>query len=182
MGNGNARGFALMQRSLTPAEAQCVHQELKSTPNILGYTKRELLRLRDVWVVTSEGRLAGVCASVNLPAQWTEIMFLYVLPAFRGQGLGKRLFDEAWNLAQRQRRHIYVLSRNPQVIGWMSERGMTISSRFWAAPWPVQWHMHRHMTSWYRCREQLRKWREIRQCPSLKQGISLAKSETPLWP
>lgn len=163
-------------RALTEAEARLLHQELKNTPYILGYTVRELQSLQEVWVAEDAGELAGVCVSVDLAGNWTEISFLLVLPAFRGQGYGRDLFREAWQQARYRQRHVYVLSRNPTVLKWMSELGITVTRRLWAAPWSVHWHMQKHMASWYRCREQWRKRQAIQQCPPLQQGIQKASS------
>lgn len=158
-------------RPLTRSEALRLHQELKTTPNILGYTVRELERLSDVFVAEAAGEFAGVCFSVDLVAGWTEIAALYVLPDFRGAGLGARLFQAAWERALERRRHVYILSRNPQVVAWMRDRGMTVDGCLWFAPLPVQWYMPRYMASWHRSAEGFRKRREIARCPPLLQGV-----------
>lgn len=134
-------------RRLTHAEALRLHQELKSTPNILGYTVRELLCLTDVQVAEVDGRLAGAGWSVDLSMGWTEIAALYVLPEFRGRGIGERLFRAAWGRAQERERHVYVLSRNPQVVGWMRELGMAVDGKLWRAPLAVHWYMQWYMMS-----------------------------------
>lgn len=161
----------LKYRALTHAEAVQVHEELKHTPNILGYTVRELTRWSDVYVAQVEQKFAGVCFSLDLAQNWTEIAALCVLPEFRGCGIGTLLFDAAWARAQERQRHVYVLSRNPQVIGWMQARGMSIDGKHWQAPAAVQWDMARHLANWYRTQEGFRKRRAIRQCPPLLQGI-----------
>ena len=161
----------IVHRPLTHSEALTLHQELKTTPNILGYTVRELERLSDVHVAQFDEEFAGVCFSIDLIRGWTEIAALYVLPDFRGKGIGERLFRAAWERAQGRQRHIYVLSRNPQVVEWMRELGMTVDRNVWRAPLAVQWYMQHYMASWYRVTESVRKHGEIRQCPPLLQGI-----------
>jgi N-acetylglutamate synthase-like GNAT family acetyltransferase len=161
----------IVHRLLSHEEAVRLHRELKTTPNILGYTVRELERLADVQVAEAEGEFAGACWSVDLAQGWTEIAALYVLPEFRGRGIGETLFRIAWNHAQGRKRHVYILSRNPQVIDWMRELGMRVDGKLWCAPLAVHWYMQRYMASWYRGAESLRKRREIRQCPPLVQGI-----------
>ena len=49
----------ITRRPLTRAEALRLHEELKTTPNILGYTVRELERLSDVQVAEVEGGVRG---------------------------------------------------------------------------------------------------------------------------
>ena len=169
----------ITHRPLTREEAIRLHQDLKSTPNILGYTVRELLRLSDVYVAEVNDAFAGACWSVDLACGWTEIAVLYVFPEFRGEGIGCRLFDCAWSSARSRQRHLYILSRNPQVIQWMKERGMTVNGKLWCAPLAVQWYMTWYMTSWYRWCESIRKHRAIQQCPPLLQGSILYTTENP---
>lgn len=65
--SGSATGsITLVQRALTRQEALCLHEELKTTPNIFGYTQEELLRFRDVLIAEVEGIFAGACLSKDL--------------------------------------------------------------------------------------------------------------------
>lgn len=152
-----AEDLLLVRRSLTPAEASRFHEELKTTPNILGYTVKELLGFRDVLVAEAEGDFAGVCISKDLLFGWTDIAVLYVLPAFRGRGIGTRLYTAAWERARHRGRHIYTLSRSPEVLHLMESLGMEPCASVWRAPLAVHLHMNRHMASWYRTREAFRK-------------------------
>lgn len=161
----------VVHRPLSLVEAKQVHAALKETPNILGYTVRELTHFSDVFVAEVDGMFAGVCFSVDLTQNWTEIAVLFVLPEFEGQGLGTALFEAAWARAGQRRRHLYVLSRNPQVVGWMKARGMEVGAVGWKAPWAVQWYMARYMASRHRWAEGFRKRRAISACPPLMQGI-----------
>lgn len=161
----------IVYRPMTPAEASLVHEALKETPNILGYTVQELLRLSDVYIAEASGAFAGLCFSVDLAQNWTEIAALFVLPEFRGRGIGEALFTAAWDRAAARRRHLYVLSRNPQVVGWMRAREMDVSAISWRAPLAVHWYMARYMASRHRWAESFRKREAIQACPPLMQGI-----------
>ena len=167
----------IIHRPLTQAEAVQVHRALKDTPNILGYTVRELTRLSDVYVAAQDGRFAGVCFSADLRQNWTEIAALCVLPDFRGRGIGRALFQAAWERTQARCRHVYVLSRNPQVIKWMQAQGMEVGGKMRYAPLVVHWHMACHMASGYRMREGFRKRKAIKECPPLLQGIKKYRAE-----
>lgn len=148
----------LRHRPLTEAEARRLHEELKTTANIFGYTVRELLRFREVVVAEDEdGRFAGACLSKDLTFHWTDIAALYVLPGFRGRGLGGKLYTTAFERARERRRHIYTLSRSPEVIHLMERFGMTLTRSPLNAPFAVHLHMQCHMASWYRFREGMRK-------------------------
>ncbi|MEO7718211.1 MAG: GNAT family N-acetyltransferase [Capsulimonas sp.] len=161
----------ITHRPLKPSEAETLHQELKSTPNILGFTVRELVRMQDVQVAEDNGVFAGAALTFDLPLGWTEIAAVYVLPRFRGLGLGKGLLHASWDRATIRERHIYMLSRNTSVVEWMRGQGMTISGNPMLAPFAVQIWMPVYMASRHRWMESLRKSREIRKCPSMVQGI-----------
>ncbi len=161
----------IVHRPLTLPEAQRLHEALRETPNILGYTVRELLGLSDVFAAQEDGKFAGVCFSVDMAQNWTEIAVLFVLPQFSGLGIGTALFKAAWDRANERGRHVYMLSRNPQVVGWMRARGMEVRAAGWKAPLAVHGYMARYMASRHRWSESFRKRRAIRQCPPLMQGI-----------
>lgn len=161
----------IVHRPLMLAEAEQVHTALKETPNILGYTVRELLRLPDMFVGEADGAFAGVCFSVDMGRRWTEIAAVLVLPEFQGRGMGTALFAAAWDRGWGRGRHLYVLSRNPQVVGWMEARGMEVSAVGRNAPLAAHRHMARHMASRHRWAESFRKREAIRACPPLVQGV-----------
>lgn len=160
-------------RPLTRPEAEALHRELKTTPNILGYTVRELVRARDVWVATAgaDGAFAGVMLSLDMPLGWTELAALYVLPEYRGRGIARELFDRAWERGASRRRHLYALSRNKQVQEMMRRRGMVLDGALWRAPLAVHLFMPLYMSSPYRNVEAFRKAKSMRETAPLLQGI-----------
>jgi ribosomal protein S18 acetylase RimI-like enzyme len=160
----------LTHRTLTQAEAALLHEELKTTPNILGYTVKELTRFPDVFVAEVEGAFAGACISKDLWFGWTDIAVLYVLPAFRGQGLGTELYTAAWQRAQQRSRHIFTLSCSPEVIHLMERFGMRVTRSMWSAPLAVHLHMNKHMMHWYRLKEAFRKSRQMQRKSPLLSG------------
>ncbi len=155
---GAAAAAALVFRTLTPEEAGVLHEELKTTPNILGYTVPELLRFREVVVAhDAEGIFAGACLSKDLAFGWTDVAVLYVFPAFRGRGIAARLYEDAFARACGRGRHVFTLSRSPQVIRLMERFGMKMTRSLWRAPLAFHLYMNGHMMSVYRTREMLRK-------------------------
>lgn len=161
----------IVHRPLTLEEARLLHRELKSTPNIIGYTVGELRAKRDVFVGEVDGRFAGLFFSVDLPFGWTELAVLYVLPAFRGHGLGRTLFDSAYRRAEERRRHIFVLSRNPAVVEWMREKGMEVSAVGFKAPLAYHLHSFFYMAHPYRNIEAFRKLPQMLKGAPLMQGM-----------
>jgi len=160
----------LTHRALTAEEAACLHRELKTTPNILGYTVREIVGFEDVFVAECDGEFGGVCISKDLLFSWTDIAVLYVLPDFRGRGVGRELYTAAWERAQQRKRHIFTLSRNASVLRMMEDFGMEMSCSMWRAPLAVHLHMNRHMMSVYRFRESIRKSKEMKGALPLRSG------------
>lgn len=161
----------LNHRKLTAAEAALLHAELKTTPNILGYTIRELMGCSDVWVAEEDGAFAGACISKDLFFGWTDIAVLYVIPTFRGRGLGRGLYAAAWERAEQRGRHILTLSRNLEVIAMMKRRGMIVSGSMLKAPLAMHLHMQCHMMSVYRLREGIRKGRQMQTELPLLVGV-----------
>ena len=147
----------LVHRNLTPDEARWLHEELKTTPNILGYTVPELLRFREVIVAESGGAFAGACLSKDLLFGWTDIAALYMLPDFRQRGIGALLYRAAFARAEERGRHIFTLSRSPEVIRLMERLGLNLTRSVWRAPLAFHLHMNRHMASAYRLKESVRK-------------------------
>jgi GNAT superfamily N-acetyltransferase len=160
----------LTHRKLTEAEAAILHEELKTTPNIFGYTVKELLRFEEVFVAEVEGSFAGACLSKDLAFGWTDIAVLYILPSFRGKGLGTALYTAAWQRAEQRGRHIYTLSSSAEVIHLMERFGMERTHSMWKAPLAVHLHMNRHMMSLYRIREMIRKSKEMKRTYPLVSG------------
>jgi len=170
--------ITITHRKLTLQEARVLHEELKSTPNILGFTVRELLRMRDVHVAEADGVFAGAALSMDLPFRWTDIAAVYVLPGFRRLGIGDRLLGAAWDRVVERNRHVYMLSRNASVVEWMRANEMVISKYIITAPLAVHVWMPIYMTSWHRTKESFRKSREIQRCPQLVQGVKKNPSKS----
>jgi len=151
----------LENRPLTVDEATILHHELKTTPNILGYSVKELTDFGTGIVAVAEtdsgSAFAGVCLCKDLLWNWSDIAVLYVLPAFRGARISSRLFAAAFDALQERKRHVFVLSRTPQIIRLMEARQMRISKSGFAAPLAVHIDINLHMANGYRWREAIRK-------------------------
>ncbi len=151
----------LENRPLTVDEATVLHHELKTTPNILGYSVHELTDFGTGIVAVADtdtgAAFAGVCLCKDLLWNWSDIAVLYVLPTFRGARLGSRLFTAAFDTLRERERHIFVLSRTPQIIRLMEARQMRMGGSGFAAPLAVHIDINLHMMNAYRWREAVRK-------------------------
>lgn len=130
--------------------------EIKTTPNISGYTKKEWERFKDVWIAEAEGKAVGVVVNKNFSKDWAETPILYVHEPHRFKGIGKRLFKEAIKSAKGAKKNIYYVSRNPIVIKWIKEEKMKIVP-INKMPLSVFLHFLKKMLNFYRVKEFIRK-------------------------
>lgn len=130
--------IAIRKRILSAQEAALLYRTIKEVPNISGYTFGEWRNLGPIWIAEDGKELVGVCVNVRLPGNWEEIATLYVFPKYHGRGIGRKLFDRAFREAKRERRHIYIVSRNPKVIHMMRKKRMRFVFPL-LLPLPLQW-------------------------------------------
>ncbi|GAB4463281.1 MAG: hypothetical protein OHK0029_31680 [Armatimonadaceae bacterium] len=161
----------VVHRPLTLNEARRIHRELKTTPNILGYTVRELRQQRDLFAAEVDNCFAGICFNTDLPLGWSEVAVLYVLPEFQGQGIGRTLFTLACARCHDRGRHTFVLSRNPTVVRWMEETGFAVAPASWRAPLAFHLYGFWYMSNLYRWIEAFRICGSLRNARPMMQGI-----------
>jgi GNAT superfamily N-acetyltransferase len=120
--------FQLTKRPLTSQEIDLVINSIKQTPNITGYTKKEWQNFGKVFVAEVDCELAGVVVNVSISKEWEELAVLLVLEEFRGQGIGKALFNVALEDIKSRQKNAYTTSRNPIVLKLMKENGFKFCS------------------------------------------------------
>lgn len=125
---------------LSKEEAEILTNEVRNTPNIVAVLMNKWNKFDKVFVVESEGRLAGVCAIEFFAKDWAEIADLIVLPGNRGKGIGRQLYDRAFEYLIKQNKNIYIVSRNPLVIGMMKKSGFNTFENFGILPSAVKNH------------------------------------------
>jgi GNAT superfamily N-acetyltransferase len=149
--------FSLVDRPLRPDEARQISNAIRETPNILGYSARELLAFRSCLVAeTKDGTLAGVCVVKRLSRGCSEIAFILILPAYRRKGIGSVLFRRAFTRLAEETQMILCVSREPSILRLMEEAGMRYIPE-WRLPLAVHLAKMRHYASVYRFREGFRK-------------------------
>lgn len=146
----------IIKRRLSTAEVEYFINEIKTTPNITGYTKKEWNNFNNIWVAEVNHEIVGIVVNTNLLKSWVETSIVYVISSKRNQGIGKALFLSAFNSALRENKNIYYVSRNPIVIRWMKEKNM-IFSKILGLPLPILIHIIIKSLSIYRIKEYCRK-------------------------
>ena len=149
--------FTLVDRPLRREEAQQISEAIRETPNILGYSPRELLSFGACLVAeAANGEMAGVCVVKRVARHWSELTFLIVLPAFRQQGIGSALFRTAFQRLSDGGDTILCISRETSILRLMEEAQMRFIPE-WQLPLAVHLAKMRHYSSFYRFREGFRK-------------------------
>ena len=127
--------FKLVSRNLQPNEAQTVVDEVKTTPNITGYSLKEWLSYKKILVAEDEeGKMLGVCLYYDFHKNWSFISVLIVLKPFRGMGIGKSLFEKCCDNILRDGKNIYTASKNPIVINMMKKMNFTLFDTLFGLP------------------------------------------------
>lgn len=132
-------------------------QAIRETPNITGYSQVEWLSFSDVLVAEVDGVFAGVAASKDIGKYWTYLAVIFVFPEFRGQGIGRALFDDQLMVIKKRWRRGFTCSRNPEVIKWMQYAGMTLTNKLLRSPLPLLLYFATDYLTPYRIGEFLRK-------------------------
>jgi GNAT superfamily N-acetyltransferase len=148
--------FLIKNRQLTSHEIDLVINAIKRTPNITGYAKKEWEKFGSIFVAEVNSELAGVAVNISISKEWEELAVLLVLEKFRGNGLGKSLFNIALEDIKTRNKNAYTTSRNPIVLKLMKENGFQFLSLL-KLPLPVTLFNLKFICSFYRLSEFLRK-------------------------
>ena len=149
--------FTLIDRALSREEAKAISAAIRETPNILGYSVKELLSFGECLIAeTASGEMAGICVMKRIARQWSELVFLIVLPAYRKQGIGAALFREAFRRLSAHGDTVLCISREASILRLMEEVQMQFLPE-WRLPFVVHLAKMRHYANFYRFREGFRK-------------------------
>ena len=165
----------IIKAKFTRTEVKIVQKEIRKSPDITGYSLRELLVFKNIFKAYLGGEFTGGCIGFDFPPRlpsglrpaetdgetgggnWTEPSGFLVLPKFRGQGIGKLLYKFAYDEAVNRRRNIYIVSRNPAMQKIMRGSNLTIITKFRQLPQVIRLHSLGFAISWYRLFEAIRK-------------------------
>lgn len=138
-----------------------------------GHSKREWRNFNDVFVAEIDSKIAGVCVNIDLGFNWVEIGAIVVLEKYRGLKIGKKLFNQAFDYAVKDKKNIHMVSRNPIVKKWMQERNMILANHVFNLPFPIIWHDFVMFFSLFRILEFFRKSFLYRNKPEYIYGYKL---------
>jgi len=114
--------FNIYQRKVTKLEAELLVNQIKLTPYIMGYSRREWLKSQYTIIAEDiDGNIVGACLTYDFDQDWNKIAALFVLEEFRGRGLGKLLFYAAYKDAIKRKKNLYTMSANNLVIKMMQD-------------------------------------------------------------
>jgi GNAT superfamily N-acetyltransferase len=162
--------FLIKNRQLKSHEIDLVINAIKRTPNITGYTKKEWEKFGRVFVAEVNMEFAGVAVNVSISDEWEELAVLLVLEKFRGQGIGKALFNVALEDIKTKHKNAYTTSRNPIVLKLMKENGFKFLSLS-KLPLPITLFNLKFICSFYRLSEFLRKQKAFPKQEAFKYGV-----------
>ncbi|MEA5569273.1 GNAT family N-acetyltransferase [Anabaena sp. UHCC 0399] len=155
----------ICKRKITQSEAELLIREIKLTPNIIGYSLTEWMDAEHIIVAENEdGKMLGVCLNYDFHEHWSKIAALFVFEEFRGKGIGKLLFYEAYKDAEIRHKNVYTISANRMVIKMMEDLNFLLFHSLLDLPTIVSqyrfnfyWHSLGWVVNFYRIKEIIRK-------------------------
>lgn len=158
--------YRIIKRKLSIGEISILIAEIKKTPNISAYNKLEWQNCKNLFVAEDHnGNMLGACLNDDFSKKWTEIAALFVLEKYRGQGIGKELFEVSLKDIINRKRNILAMSNNPFVVKMMQKQGLETFESLNNLPTPYRKHSFtlnwfyeiRWLLNWYRITEIVRK-------------------------
>lgn len=143
--------------NLTDIDISKLNHEIRETPNITSISYKKWKSFGKVLVAKFNNKLAGVCA-MPVFFDWQEIGVLFVFSEFRGQGIGKKLFNMAYEEAVKNNKNIFIVSRNQIIVKMMRINKINILKNFWKLPLTIKWYIILNNISLFKIFEYIRKY------------------------
>jgi len=122
-------------------------REANATPYIAMLTVRDLRQLEradSILYYYHEAEPAGFGAWQNVNAQWAEIGPFFSRDAYRGQGMGRRLFRDVILQLEAAHKSLYAVTRNDAVKHMLEGYGFE-PSPFNRLPAALVWHVAKRL-------------------------------------
>lgn len=144
----------IVKRQLTTKEARIIFNEIKNTPNIIGFTINELVSYKNVFVAMDDQKLAGVGIWIKVSEEWNELLVLFVLDGYRNQGIGSEILNNL--IRDIGNSNIFIPTRNAVVIRMLHNNNFKIVI-FWELPVEIKIYYFHYSLNLYRIKEFMRK-------------------------
>jgi GNAT superfamily N-acetyltransferase len=122
--------FLFQRRSLTLGETVPLIQSIANEPNITGYSTREWMRSRDVFLLYDKEhhRIAAAILVHHLLSRWSEIAVVYVYPEYRGLNLATILLQQTIETLRFKQRKYIIYYSDSRMENLLNRCGFTTSS------------------------------------------------------
>lgn len=174
----------ILKRRLSFSESSLLVENIKKTPNIIGYTVQEWMRSEHSFLALTGDTLIGACLNYDFHQRWRKVAALIVIEEYRSNGAGKALFYESCNDAIAAGKSIYTVSANPIVIEMMNELGfqtfpsiIALARKYPIYGISILLHSLRWLVSWYRIKETVRKAFQYSRDSGFTFGIKLVETD-----
>lgn len=104
--------FDIKKRALTREEVDLFAFEIKESPFTTGYSKKEWVNLKNIFVAKCSDELSGFCVCDEVVQGWIEVGLIFVREKFRRIGLGEQLVQMAIKDAEKRSKNIFFVTRN----------------------------------------------------------------------
>lgn len=106
----------IVRRKLTEKEAESFCSDIRKTPNITGYTIKELSAFDPAYIAEVSGRTVGIATYLDIDEEWRDFAVFFVKNEYRGSKIGSKLFETVVAEAKEDGRNLYVTTRTPETI------------------------------------------------------------------
>ncbi|MFC1721851.1 GNAT family N-acetyltransferase [Patescibacteria group bacterium] len=141
--------LSLHNSNLSRKEIGVLVTAMQSAPGFSGATINEYEvynQARRIIALRVNNEIAGIAAYKNFGKNWVEFSALIVLPKFRGQGLGRKLWQEA--MQKFTGRSILAISANPLIKKNLALANGFEQKSFWQLPGEAQRYFILQKISW----------------------------------
>jgi N-acetylglutamate synthase-like GNAT family acetyltransferase len=146
---------SITHRQLTRKEAGILSEEIKQTPGITGYLPEQLMRIKDVLILESNGNFIGAFCYTETN-HFIERKLLLIREKYRGKGYGTQLLGRFAVMYGSTSKPIYAVTKNPITIELLCAAGY-VKVPFRKLPVRIILNQIMMIFSVYRIREYVRK-------------------------
>jgi GNAT superfamily N-acetyltransferase len=149
--------FKIVKRRLTEEEIAFLMNAIKETPTVTGFSENEWRNFDGVFVAEVDNRFVGVITLANTFGNWVNMPASYLLPEYRGLGIGNALYAAAVKAAMRKKKDICAIIDSEIAENILRQNRVQIYESFFELPFLVMLFNMAHVLNCYRIYEFIRK-------------------------